>query len=99
MDVFGTPAMVALMEAAACDALRSGLAAGETSVGTHVDVKHLAATPLGMQVGPSGKCGSAQATQAARRISGVLAACPRRVRVHSGAEREEAGPASTTTVD
>ncbi|KAJ1490402.1 HotDog domain-containing protein [Baffinella frigidus] len=50
MDVFGTPAMVALMEAAACDALRSGLAAGETSVGTHVDVKHLAATPLGMQV-------------------------------------------------
>ena len=50
MDVFGTPAMVALMEAAACDALRGGLVAGETSVGTHVDVKHLAATPVGMQV-------------------------------------------------
>jgi predicted thioesterase len=42
--------MVALMEAAACDALRGGLEPGKTSVGTHVDVKHVAATPVGMQV-------------------------------------------------
>lgn len=48
MDVFATPMMVALMENAAINAL--DLPAEQTSVGTYLDVKHIAATPVGMKV-------------------------------------------------
>ena len=48
--VYATPCMVALMEGAACNALEGKLAEGETSVGTRMDVHHLAATPVGMEV-------------------------------------------------
>ena len=48
--VYATPCMVALMEGAACNALEGKLAEGETSVGTRMDVQHLAATPVGMTV-------------------------------------------------
>ncbi len=48
--VFATPALAALMEAAAVDALRHALEDGQTSVGVHLDVQHLAATPVGMTV-------------------------------------------------
>lgn len=48
--VYATPCMVALMEGAACNALKGKLAEGETSVGTRMDVQHLAATPVGMEV-------------------------------------------------
>ena len=48
--VFATPMLVALMEQAAIDAIRPYLAAGEGSVGTRVEVTHLAATPVGMTV-------------------------------------------------
>ena len=48
--VYATPAMVALMEAAAVAALAPALPEGQSSVGIALDVKHLAATPLGQQV-------------------------------------------------
>lgn len=48
LDVFATPMMVALMEEAAVKAL--SLPEDQTSVGTYLDVKHIAATPLGMKV-------------------------------------------------
>lgn len=48
--VFATPALAALLEAAAVDALRNALENGQTSVGVHLDVQHLAATPVGMTV-------------------------------------------------
>lgn len=48
--VYGTPAMIALIEAAAVDAVRPALADGQTSVGTLVNVQHLAATPEGVAV-------------------------------------------------
>lgn len=48
--VFATPALAALMEAAAVNALRSALDDGQTSVGVHLDLQHLAATPIGMSV-------------------------------------------------
>lgn len=48
--VFATPALAALMEAAALDTLRNALEPGQTSVGVHLDVQHLAATPVGMIV-------------------------------------------------
>jgi fluoroacetyl-CoA thioesterase len=42
--------MVALMEAAAVQALSGSLAEGETTVGTRIEASHLAATPLGAEV-------------------------------------------------
>ena len=48
--VFGTPALVALLELAAVHAVANSLPPGSTSVGTLVDVRHLAATPMGMRV-------------------------------------------------
>ncbi|MGI6449468.1 MAG: thioesterase family protein [Desulfitobacteriia bacterium] len=48
LKVFATPMMVALMENAAIQAL--DLPEGQTSVGTYLDVRHLAATPVGMKV-------------------------------------------------
>jgi len=45
--VFATPEMIRLMERAAVNALRPHLAAGQQSVGTLVNVRHLAATPEG----------------------------------------------------
>lgn len=45
-----TPTMIALMEAAAVEALTPGLEPGTSSVGTRVDVRHLAPTPVGMRV-------------------------------------------------
>jgi len=50
LEVFATPMMVALMERAACAALAGCLAPGQTSVGTHISVRHSAASPLGMEV-------------------------------------------------
>lgn len=50
VPVFATPYMLALMENAAVNALTPNLAEGEGSVGTHLDVSHDAATPIGMKV-------------------------------------------------
>ena len=44
---FSTPMLAALMENAAVNALRDRLGADQTSVGTRIDVRHLAATPVG----------------------------------------------------
>jgi predicted thioesterase len=50
VEVYATPAMVALMESAAVAALEPLLPEGQSSVGIALDVKHLAATPPGQQV-------------------------------------------------
>ena len=50
VNVYATPAMIVLLEAAAIKALEGHLSEGFTSVGISVDVKHLAATPIGMTV-------------------------------------------------
>lgn len=47
---FATPAMVGLMEGASVNAIQKYLIAGQTSVGTEVCIKHLAATPIGLNV-------------------------------------------------
>jgi fluoroacetyl-CoA thioesterase len=48
--VFATPMMVTAMENAALNAVRAYLDPGESAVGTLVNVRHLAATPVGHQV-------------------------------------------------
>ena len=45
--VYATPAMVALMEYAAVDAIDSQLPEGHASVGVELTIKHIAATPVG----------------------------------------------------
>ena len=49
-QVFATPMMILAMENAALNAIRGYLDAGESAVGTAVDVRHLAATPVGHEV-------------------------------------------------
>ena len=49
-EVFGTPMMIYLMELAAAEAIQQYLPEGWVSVGATVDVKHLAATPVGFIV-------------------------------------------------
>lgn len=48
--VYATPCMAALMEAAACDAIASALCENETTVGIELNIKHLSATPVGLEV-------------------------------------------------
>lgn len=50
LEVFGTPYLCAMAEAAAQTALRPYLDQGLGSVGTHLDISHTAPTPLGMKV-------------------------------------------------
>lgn len=50
LDVFATPAMIALMEETAWKSVQPYLEEGQGSVGIQLNVDHLAATPLGMKV-------------------------------------------------
>ena len=50
LAVFATPAMIAMMEYAAWDSVEGCLQEGQTTVGILMNVKHLAATPVGMHI-------------------------------------------------
>ena len=50
LEVYATPAMIALMEETASESVKPRLEAGQGSVGTCIAIKHLAATPIGMRV-------------------------------------------------
>ncbi len=50
VEVFATPMLVALLEAAAQNCVKPHLEPGMATVGTRVEVEHSAATPLGMKV-------------------------------------------------
>ena len=62
LEVLATPSMIALMEGTAQEAVQSLLEDGQGTVGTRIDVRHLAATPVGMEV----TC-TAEVTEADRR--------------------------------
>lgn len=47
LPVFATPSMIALMEQAACETVAPAMADGQGTVGTLLNVKHLAASPVG----------------------------------------------------
>lgn len=48
--VFATPAMIALMENTAWSSVEPYMEEGRTTVGTHIDVSHLSASPLGARI-------------------------------------------------
>ena len=50
LPVLGTPRLLAWLEAATCACLEPVLPEGSTSVGTRVQVEHLAASPVGAEV-------------------------------------------------
>ena len=48
--VYATPCMVALMEGAACEAIAEALGENQTTVGTALNIEHISATPVGLEV-------------------------------------------------
>ena len=48
--VYATPCMVALMEGAACEAIAEAIPENQTTVGIALNIEHLSATPVGMEV-------------------------------------------------
>ena len=50
LPVLGTPRLLAWCEAATCAEIKPALAEGETSVGTRMQLEHLAASPVGAEV-------------------------------------------------
>ena len=48
--VYATPCMVALMEGAACDAIAEALPESQTTVGIALNIEHVSATPVGLDV-------------------------------------------------
>ena len=48
--VYATPCMVALMEGAACEAIAEALPDNQTTVGTELNIQHISATPVGLEV-------------------------------------------------
>jgi predicted thioesterase len=49
-EVFATPAMIAFMEHAAMNCVKIFLLEGNSTVGIHINVSHIKATPVGMKV-------------------------------------------------
>ena len=50
LDVFATPMMVALMERAACECLSDCLEAGQTSVGSQINIEHTKPSKVGSEI-------------------------------------------------
>ena len=50
VDVYGTPCMIALVEETAWRSVQDELEPGQATVGTKLDIAHIAATPIGMRV-------------------------------------------------
>ena len=48
--VYATPCMVALMEGAACEAIAEALNEDQTTVGIALNIEHISATPVGLEV-------------------------------------------------
>ncbi len=87
-EVYGTPFMIYLMEVACSNAIQPFLPPGHVSVGTEVNVKHLAATPVGRTVTASAKVISVDG----RRVTFTVEA-------HDGVDRIGAGSHSRAVVE
>lgn len=80
LEVYATPAMVALMEGTAADSVKSELDEGKGSVGTSIKIKHLAATPIGMRV----RCESKLIEASGRRLVFRVAAFDEKDKIGEG---------------
>jgi fluoroacetyl-CoA thioesterase len=67
-EVFATGFMVGLMEWTCIQLLAPHLDAGEGSLGTHIDVSHLAATPAGLNVTVDAECTAVRGRRASFRV-------------------------------
>ena len=70
VHVLATPVMINLMEAAALAAVEHLLEPGTQSLGTHLDVHHVAATPVGMKI-----TARAEVTRVEGRVVAFSVAC------------------------
>jgi fluoroacetyl-CoA thioesterase len=86
--VLATPVMIMVMENAALNAIKPYLAPGQSAVGTHIDVAHLAATPVGRTV-----AGEAEVVRVEERHIEF------EVRAFDGAERIGAGRHRRVLID
>lgn len=78
--VLSTPVMIMIMENAALNALKPYLDPGESAVGTRIDVRHVAATPVGKRV-----TGEAEVTAVAgRRIDFAVRAVDEQEEIGAG---------------
>ena len=87
-EVLGTPFMIYLMEVAASNAIQASLPTGWVSVGTEVNVKHLAASPVGRTV---------TATARVLSINDLSIVCS--VQAHDGSERIGIGTHTRAAID
>lgn len=78
--VFSTPVMVMMMENAALNALRPFLDPGESAVGTVVNIRHLAATPVGQTVRAEAVVTEAEG----RRVAFIVSARDEREEIGNG---------------
>ena len=69
--VLATPVMIMAMENAALDAIKPYFEAGENAVGTRVDVRHLAATPVGRRIVASAEVIGVSGRQIEFRVSAM----------------------------
>src|SRR6202158_3066828 len=86
--VLATPVMIMVMENAALNAIKPYLDPGESAVGTRVEIRHLAPTPIGLSV-----VGEAEVT----RVDGRRVEFP--VRATDDTEEIGAGPHERVIVD
>ncbi|MCL2189086.1 MAG: thioesterase family protein [Defluviitaleaceae bacterium] len=80
LPVFSTPMMVALMEEAACNALQNDLEEGHTTVGTDIDVAHVAASPMGAKITATAEVTSVEG----RKITFAVTACDDKHEIGAG---------------
>jgi len=50
LDVYGTPAMIALMEECCHNSVEEYLSSDESTVGISIDVKHISPSPIGLKI-------------------------------------------------
>jgi len=79
--VLATPVMIMVMENAALNAIKPYLEAGESALGTRVDIRHIAETPVGVRV-----VGEAEVTRVdGRRLEFVVRATDETEEIGNGA--------------
>ena len=84
LPVLATPTLIAFLEAAACQALAHHLPAGLTSVGSHIDVRHLAPSPVGAQVTAQARVVSVAGAKVTFDVSAIHHFAHRTVEIGSG---------------